>query len=362
MKYNEFFNELRQNETLVQGYLINDAKNLRKMKPEVFEEFTLSYIKNSGKKLRPTVLMLCCEAMGGNKLDALPIAAAVEVFHTWTLVHDDIIDNDSLRRGVDTVHIQAKNYAINQLGLPNHVATKYGNDIAMLIGDIQHGWSVTLITKNLIQQGIKPEIVLHLINELEIDMMRTLVEGEMLDVDFGLHYKIEDLSEEMILDMLWKKTGVFYEYCGMAGAVIGQKSIEETNELLALKEFCSLCGTAFQVYDDILGLVGKQDSLGKPVGSDIREGKKTILIRESMKNASDKQKQTIKATLGNGNASEKEIVNVINLVKDLGGVERAEEICKQYVKKAQPNLNAIPDSKYKDLLFDWSNYMIDRSY
>ena len=362
MNYKNFFKELSENEVLVKNYLINDSQSMRKMKPEIFEDFTLSYIKNSGKKLRPTVLMLCSQALGGNKLDALPIASAVEVFHTWTLVHDDIIDNDTLRRGVDTVHVQAQKFAINELKLNSKVAYKYGTDIAMLIGDVQHGWSISLITKNLSQRGVKPEIVLHLINELEIDMMRTLVEGEMLDVDFGLHYEIEELTEDMILDMLWKKTGVFYEYCGMAGAVLGQNSTEETKELIALKEFCSLCGTAFQVYDDILGLVGKQESLGKPVGSDIREGKKTILIRESIKNATEEERTVIKKTLGNNSATDKEIKSVINLVKDLGGVERAEEICKEYVGKAQPHLDVIKDSRYKDLLYDWSNYMIDRSY
>lgn len=362
MTYKNFFDELTANESLVKNYLIEDSNTIKKIRPAIFEKFTLSYIENSGKKLRPTVLMLCCQALGGKKEDALPIASAVEVFHTWTLVHDDIIDNDDLRRGVETVHVQAANYAKNNLSLTEDIAKKYGTDIAMLIGDIQHGWAISLISKNLAEQGVKADIILKLITDLEINMLRTLVEGEMLDVDFGLHYEIEDLSEEMILDMLWKKTGVFYEYCGMAGAMIGQNSLQETKELLALKEFCSLCGTAFQVYDDILGLVGNQKSLGKPIGSDIREGKKTILVKEAINNSNESQKEFIKKILGNKDATEKDILEVTKLIKNLGGVKKAEKICKEYVERAQSNLKLIPKSKYRNLLFDWSNYMINRNY
>ncbi|MEO1258453.1 MAG: polyprenyl synthetase family protein [Bacteroidota bacterium] len=362
MKYDKFFQELSANEKLVNDYLFNDVKTIQRVKPSILEDCTLSYLKGGGKKLRPAILMLCCQAVGGEKRTALPAAAAVELFHTWTLVHDDIIDNDTMRRGVDTVHVTAGKYAREKYNLPVEVAEKYGKDAAILTGDIQHGWCISILSRNLIKEGVKPEVALHLISQLQVEMLRTLVEGETLDVEFGLFYDIDDLTEGQILDMLWKKTGVLYEFCGMAGALIGQNNMEYTAEVNALKEFCSLCGTAFQVRDDILGLIGKQNKLGKPVGSDIREGKKTLLVKEALSNASEEENKTIRATLGNSKATPSEIENTTQLIVKLGGVDKAHTVAKGYVDKALPLLDILPASNEKDLLIEWANYMIDRSY
>jgi geranylgeranyl diphosphate synthase type I len=293
---------------------------------------------------------------------ALPAAAAVELFHTWTLVHDDIIDNDIFRRGKETVHITAGKYGENQFKLQPAVARKYGIDSAILTGDVQHGWSVSLLSDNLPKAGVSPEIALHLITLLQVNVLRTLMEGEMLDVELGLCSDIEQVSDEQIIDMLWKKTGILYEYCGIAGALIGKNILEYDPQVEALKEFCSLCGTAFQVRDDILGLIGKESELGKPVGSDIREGKKTLLVREALHNASDGQKSEILRVLGNSQATAKDIEKITKLIADLGGVEKARRIAQDYVNKALPLLELLPSTQSRDLLYDWANYMIERSY
>ena len=361
-KYRNFINELTENENLVSNYLFNEAKTIHRVKPSIIEDCTMSYLKRGGKKLRPAILMLCSEAVGGSKEVALPAAAAVELFHTWTLVHDDIIDNDNLRRGVETVHKTAENYAKEQFKFDAKSSEKYGKDVAILTGDIQHGWAISILSRNLTSKGIKPEVALHLISLLQIEMLRTLVEGEMLDVNFSLFYDINDLTDEQIIDMLWKKTGVFYEFCGLAGALIGQNSLEITEEVQALKEFCSLCGTAFQIRDDILGVIGNESDLGKPVGSDIREGKKTILIKEALTNANEQENVIIRNTLGNPNASPKEIENVTHLIVKLGGVEKAHKFAQEYVNKALPLLDILSETREKGLLYDWANYMIERNY
>ena len=361
-KYNNFLKELSENENIISNYLFEEAKLIQKIKPSIIEECTMSYLRRGGKKLRPAVLMLSCMALGGKKEAAIPAAAAVELFHTWTLVHDDIIDNDHLRRGLETVHITAKNYAKEKLSFDDIASDKYGKDVAILTGDIQHGWAISILTRNLSKKGIKPEIVLHLVSVMQVEMLRTLVEGELLDVDYGLFYDINDLSEDQILDMLWKKTGAFYEFCGLAGGLIGQNNLDFTPQVNNLKEFCSLCGTAFQVRDDILGLIGNEKELGKPIGSDIREGKKTLLIKEAISNGNDEEIQIIRNTLGNPNASRNDIETTTKLVIKLGGVERAHSVAKFYVEKAIPYLDVLPDSKSKNLLYDWANYMIDRTY
>jgi geranylgeranyl diphosphate synthase type I len=328
----------------------------------VIETGTLSYVRHGGKRLRPSVLMLSCMAVGGRKEMALPAAAAVELFHTWTLVHDDIIDNDNFRRGKETVHVTAGRYGEDRLKLQPAVARKYGIDSAIMTGDVQHGWSVSLLSDDLPKTGVHPEVALHLITLLQVNVLRTLVEGEMLDVEFGLSADVQQFSDEQILDMLWKKTGILYEYCGLAGALIGKNVLEYDQQVEALKDFCSLCGTAFQVRDDILGLVGNEPELGKPVGSDIREGKKTLIIREALTNADERQKSEILKVLGNSKATVQDIEKVTRMIIDLGGVEKAAKVAREYVNRAVPLLERLPSSPSRDLLYDWANYMIDRRY
>ena len=362
MNYSHFLNELKETEKLVSAFFSEQVAQTKKIRPQILEDCTLSYIRGGGKKLRPAVLLLSCAAVGGDKLKALPAAAAVELFHTWTLVHDDIIDNDDLRRGVETVHKTAERHALEKLGLKGAVAAKYGTDTAILTGDIQHGWSISMLSDKLVKNGVKPEIALYLITFLQIDVLRTLVEGEVLDVDFGLFHSINDLNEDQILDMLWRKTGILYEFCAVAGAMIGKNSVEYDDEVNALKEFCSLCGTAFQVRDDILGLVGKSAELGKPVGSDIREGKKTLLVLEALRNANESQREIIFKGLGNAKATEAEINNTTQTIIDLGGVEKAHQVARNFVNRALPNLDKLRPSPSRELLSNWANYMIERNF
>lgn len=357
-----FADTLAENAQFVSDYILSEAENMQRVKPAIIEDCTMSYVRGGGKKLRPTVLMLCSMAVGGTREMALPAAAAVELFHTWTLVHDDIIDNDDVRRGVPTVHVAAARFAREKLGLSAAAAEKYGRDTAILTGDIQHGWSVSLLSRNLPALGVQPEIALHLISQLQVEVLRTLLEGEMLDVDFSLHHEIDDLEDEQILDMLWKKTGVFYEFCGLAGAMIGKNTVEMDEQVVALKDFCSLCGTAFQVRDDILGLVGQKQKMGKAVGADIREGKKTLLVKEALRNASKAQSDAIRRVLGNHHAAPEEIATTTQLIVDLGGVDKAHTIAMDYVNRALPKLDVLPDSEAKSLLREWASYMIDRSY
>ncbi len=239
-------------------------------------------------------------------------------------------------------------------------ANKYGSDVAILAGDVQHGWAISLLTTELTLLGVSSEVVLHLIGLLENRIIRTLVDGEMLDVNYGLYYSIDDLSEEQILDMLWSKTGVLYEFCGIAGALIAKNKVVYDDETVSLQNFCSLCGTAFQIRDDILGIVGSKEILGKPVGADIREGKKTLIIKEALSRADNNEREVILNALGNQAATEVEIQSAIDQIVGLGGIEKARIVANQFVNKALPYLDNIPESESKNLLLNWAQYLIDR--
>lgn len=364
MNFSDFLSFLNKVEKEIPNYIMQNYQEKQRFNPKIIDESVTSYIKRGGKRLRPAVLLMACGVVGGNENVALPAAAAVELFHTWTLVHDDIIDNDHLRRGQPTIHVAAKDIA-----LKNHVfnevqATKYGQDIAILTGDVQHGWAISLFTEKLLVDEVEPNVIFTIINKLQTEVLCTLVHGEVVDIEFGMRGNgVLGIPEDDIITMLWMKTGALYEFAGLAGAMIG-KNTADTNdpEIFAIKNFCSNCGTAFQLRDDILGILGNEKELGKPVGSDIREGKKTTIVRTALLNASPRESEIIRNILGKYDASEDEIKIVTKLLIDLGGIHHTHELATKYVEKAIPFLSYIKASRYKTLLEQWAYYLIERNY
>lgn len=364
MNFNDFLSFLNKVEKEIPDYILQNYREKQNFHPMIMDKSVTSYIKRGGKRLRPAVLLMACGAVGGNVDWALPAAAAVELFHTWTLVHDDLIDNDNLRRGQPTVHVIAKNSALKNHAFNEMQATKYGQDIAILTGDVQHGWAISLFTEKPLVDKVEPAVIFAIINKLQTEVLCTLVHGEVVDVEFGMRENgILEIPEDDIINMLWMKTGVLYEFAGLAGAMIGKNSADTGDaEVFAIKSFCSNCGTAFQLRDDILGILGNEKELGKPVGSDIREGKKTTIVRAALLNASPKQSEIIRSILGKQDASDDEIKFAAKLLIDLGGIHHTHELATQYVEKAIPFLSDIKASRYKTLLEQWAYYLIERNY
>jgi geranylgeranyl diphosphate synthase type I len=135
----------------------------------------------------------------------------------------------------------------------------------------------------------------------------------------------------------------------------------DDKQVLAISSFTGNCGTAFQLKDDILGIEGNQDEIGKPVGSDIREGKKTVILHEALKNASEKERAIIRDTLGNKQASSDQVDAVAKLFRVLGGIARAERRASELVDKALNELPKIPHNRYRDLLESWAYHMVHRN-
>ncbi|MFQ5854551.1 MAG: polyprenyl synthetase family protein [Anaerolineae bacterium] len=356
-----FASELRKRREKVYDYL-TARKYVQRFAPEHIRNSVYSYIESSGKSLRPAVLLLSCGAVGGDEDKALPAAAAVEVYHTWTLVHDDIIDRDEKRRGRPSLHAEFCERAIEELGYTETEARHYGMSIAILAGDVQQGWSVSLLCELYSEKSIDPCVVLYLIDNLKMQVQSTLVEGETLDIQYSKRF-IESLNERLIVDMLWKKTGVLYEFAGRAGAVIGLNSCDSNNELVKeLSAFASKCGIAFQLQDDILGIVGDEDLLGKPVGSDLREGKRTTIVYYALNQANSCEKARLLDILGKEQATIDEVTEAVHLLRRLGGIEYTKSLARSYVNQAIPHLDRIPDSRYKDLLSMWAEYLITREF
>ena len=356
----DFFKELSERGELIKDYFLNHHfKDL--FKPKDIYRGVYSYPTSMGKALRPGILLFSCGACGGKENKAIPAAAAVEMYHTWTLVHDDIIDNDNLRRGKTTVHHQFYEIA-KKRGYTENEAVDYGKNIAILVGDVQHAWSVSLLTDLYSKYNFDPALVLKLINSLENTVSPLLIEGETLDIQYEKK-EIPELTKEQIIDMSAKKTGELYSYSAKIGAMIGLKNSDENHPLVsAISKFCFNCGVAFQLQDDILGLVSEEDKIGKPVGSDIREGKRTTIVWDAYKNASPEEKKQLIKLIGNKRANAREIKGAINLLTYLNGIEETKKIALSYINKAKKYLEIIPESYYKRLLEAWAGFMVEREF
>ncbi len=353
--------EIAERRDQVYGYLCSEEYRQR-FSPAHIREAVYSYIKSGGKSLRPAVLLFSCGAVGGDEARALPAAAAIEVYHTWTLVHDDVIDRDKKRRGHPTVHQEFREKAERELRYSPGEAQHYGLSMAILAGDIQQGWAASLLCELHRKQGIDPDLVLYLIEELSMRVQSSLLEGEMLDIQYSKH-PIESLGEDLIVDMLWKKTGALYEFAGKAGAMIGLNVCDPEHKLVrAISAFTSKCGTAFQLQDDILGIVGDEELLGKSIGSDIREGKRTTIVYYAFKNASDRQKDRLISILSNEQATENNIEEATNLLRSLGGIDYTRALARSYLEDALAHLGELPASRYSHLLSLWAEYMIEREF
>ena len=338
---------------------LTQERFVRRFRPAHIRDAVLSYVTRGGKSLRPAVALLACGALGGDEKRALPAAAAIEIYHTWTLVHDDVIDRDDTRRGLPTVHREFARRAAEEFGWAPDEAEHYGRTIAMLAGDVQQSWAWSLLFEAHLEFGTSAEVVLQLGQDLASQVTPLLVEGETLDVQYS--GEALALTEAAIVDMLWKKTGALYEFAGRAGAAIALNDADAgLPAARAIASFCSLCGAAFQIQDDILGIVGDERQLGKPVGSDIREGKTTLLTLKALERADAQQRGTILRTLGAANASATDVQAVIQLLRELGTIRYAQERARRTVEEALGHLAALPESANRALLEQWAHYLIQR--
>lgn len=345
---------------LTDAVLLDPTAHAR-LGPEHLRRAALAYIQRPAKRLRPALLLLCCRAVGGDESQAVPAAAAVELFHTWTLVHDDVIDNDALRRGQATVHTAAAQWAQEEFGTDPAAAAAYGRDVAILAGDVQQAWANAMLL-DCARRGVPERIVLALSARMQTELNPRLIEGEMLDVQFSFR-PIEAIGEDDVLRMLRLKTGALLEYAAVAGAAIGCRRLPgEGPAVDALGEFAALCGLAFQLQDDILGITGDERTLGKPVGSDLREGKVTVLVLHAWHHADPAQRATLRRVLRRADAGAKDVAAAQRCLHEAGSLRYAADLARGYVDQALTILRqAVPPSTTRDLLEAWAESMVERA-
>lgn len=294
-------------------------------------------IKAGGKRIRPFIVVKSCEMVGGDADRALPVAAGIELLHTFSLIHDDIMDQDTTRRGVASVH------------------EVWGIPIAIAAGDFLFAKVYEAITRSLETHDVSARASSKILGKVTYAAIK-MCEGQVLDLSFEDR---TDAKEDDYFRVIEAKTAALFETSAEAGAMIGGGS---ERQVAKLGEYGFNAGIAFQIVDDILGVAASEKRLGKPVGSDIREGKMTLIIIHALRHCSSSEKARLTSVLGSRSASSSDIEEVINLVRSLGSIGYASQKALTYVAKAKQALDIFPPSEAKSDLIELANFFTAREY
>jgi geranylgeranyl diphosphate synthase type II len=284
-----------------------------------------------GKRIRPVLLLMSCDLFGGDIQQALNPAFSMEVFHNFTLVHDDIMDHADIRRGVPTVH------------------KLYGLNAGILAGDVMLAYSYKYLTK--IPVHTIPD-VLAIFNKTSIEIF----EGQQMDIDFEGR---KEVSEAEYIRMIECKTSVLLACCLQIGAIISSADAESQK---LVYDFGLNLGLAFQIKDDYLDAFGEGAKVGKRIGGDILQNKKTFLLITALNTASEKEKKELNQLMHEAN-EEKKISGIKKVFEDLGVKEATEKSINLYYDKAIASLMQVNSAKQsKDMLLSFAQMIHDRDY
>jgi octaprenyl-diphosphate synthase len=282
-------------------------------------------IKRKGKQMRPMFVFLTAQLFGEVNDKSYRAASLIELLHTATLVHDDVVDEANLRRGF---------FSVNAL---------WKNKIAVLVGDF-------LLSKGLLLSVENEDYdLLKIVSSAVKDMS----EGELLQIEKARKL---DIEESVYYDIIKKKTAVLISSCCACGA----SSMNQNKEIIKkLYLFGEKVGTAFQIKDDLFDYT-QSSFIGKPTGIDIREQKMTLPLIYTLNNVDKKTKNGIINTVKNHHKNDKKVADLIELIKNTGGLKYASEIMKNYQKESLTILSEFPDSEAKNSLKLLVDYVINR--
>jgi len=326
--------ELQRIGRLVDNYM---ATYLSQREPVRLWEAAYYLPKAGGKRLRPFLTINVCKALGGREEDALPPATAVELIQAFSLVHDDIIDRDDTRRGVPTVH------------------RKWGTPAAILAGDLLHVKAYDVVTKAAMRNPRLLRVLPSILNEINGSTVR-ICEGQELDEELE---KKPQPTEDEYFEMISKKTAALFEVATTIGALTAEsnpKAVEST------RNFGHWLGMSFQIVDDVLGLTADEKELGKPVGSDIREGKRTLLVVHALAKGSAQVRKTILKALGKRKASMRQHSAAIKAIASTGALDYSRQKAEDYAREARQALLSLPESNERRLLDEALQFVLNRSY
>jgi geranylgeranyl diphosphate synthase type I len=352
---NAFDEELKRIAAAVRA-LTFDRKLQPHFLPDELQQAVMAYPGAGGKAMRPALLTWAYRALGGENEDiALRAGTAVELYHTYTLIHDDVIDRDPLRRGKPSVHMLMSGVGWKKFGLTSE-AGHYGLSMAILAGDAMHSWSISLLS-SIGSLGADCATVNALICKLEGDTGPAIVEGEVRDIQLP-YALVANVTDDEVLTVMRTKTAALFAFCAWAGGMLARNTCD--NQVQNLTDYATEAGVAFQLQDDVLGIIGDEQTLGKPIGSDLREGKRTLIITKAWSRADENGRNQISAALGNPRANPEQIAAATEVLVKTGAVDEVRDMSQNYMQSAIIHLNKIPANPWRDLMNELAERMIAR--
>lgn len=315
---------------------------------ENLKNFTL----NSGKRIRPILFYFGYILAGGkNKTEALKTSIAIELAHSYFLIHDDIIDQDDIRRGDLSVHYKYEKSFAGKL--KEKKLEHFGISMGIIVGDLASTFGYEI----LINSDFSLDLKIKAIGRLNYIIANTIA-GEALDVILAEYPNVKiDRISEMQKYKTAKYTIEGPLHLGAILAGVDEKFLE------SLSKFAIPVGIAFQIRDDIIGIFGDEKKIGKPAGSDIKEGKKTFLISKALEKANDNQKNILNNALGNENISVDDIDKVKNIIIETGSLEFSKTKARELIDGAKKSLNDLDISEEnKKFLCDLADFIAGREY
>lgn len=282
-------------------------------------------VRQKGKKIRPLLVLLSAKISGGVTERSYRGATLVELLHTATLIHDDVVDNADKRRGM---------WSINAL---------FKNKVAVLMGDylLSRGLMISVDGKDYDFLGVTTNAV------------KRMSEGELLQIQ---KTRKLDIDEETYFKVISDKTASLLETCCSIGAM---STTDNKDYIEAMRNFGHSLGMSFQIRDDILDYEGKSNLIGKPVGGDIKEKKITLPLIYSLNSVSKNEATRIRKILKNGNDKTK-VKDVMQFVHENNGIDYALKVAEKYSDEAKKSLNIFPDSDTKSSMHELVDFVTER--
>lgn len=283
--------------------------------------------QNGGKRIRPAIFLLATKMVGVTDERIPHLAAAIELVHTASLLHDDVVDNAALRRGKPSANI------------------KWGNQVSVLVGDFLWCKASELFIKygnNRLWNAITKTI-------------SQITEGQILEITKLNDINIDEAGYHQIIS---GKTASLFSICSQGAAIIQNLSNHFED---ALHKFGFNLGLAFQLTDDVLDYTSNDRMLGKKAGADLREGKLTLPMIIALKRSSPKEKQMIKESLISGQISEGQFSDILGIIHQHKGFEETSRLAKRYADQAKESISIFKPSIERTVLWGLSNYVVDRS-
>ncbi len=281
-----------------------------------------------GKRLRPILVLLCGKLFRESQPMLIRMAAVVEMIHTATLVHDDVIDMAKTRRGRPSINVV------------------WGNHTSVLAGD----WLYMQAFQVALRERSFPVL------DLLIELTQRMVEGELLQLErIG---KIA-VTEADYMELIDRKTASLFSACARLGAISGSADDAEEQRL---GEYAWNLGIAFQLIDDVLDFTSREKILGKPVGNDLREGKVTLPLIYALESAEPEERRLVETVLADGNYDQVPFGKILHILHRHGAIERAQERAQSFTEKAREIINGFPDSPYQRALRAVTDLVTDRDH